>query len=139
MTSAQFPIPVPNLDNQEFFDRCREHQLVLRRCRDCSLFSHPPRPNCPGCASDNLEWVKSPGRGTVYTFTITRQPVSRAFEGRLPWAVVDVELDEGVHLISNLVGCDLEEIEIGMQVDVVFEEVNSEITLPKFKKVGQKK
>ena len=137
--SAQFPIPVPNLDNQEFFDRCREHQLVLRRCRDCSLFSHPPRPNCPGCASDNLEWVKSPGRGTVYTFTITRQPVSRAFEGRLPWAVVDVELDEGVHLISNLVGCDLEEIEIGMQVDVVFEEVNSEITLPKFKKVGQKK
>ena len=136
MTSAQFPLPVPNLDNQEFFDRCREHQLVLRRCRDCSLFSHPPRPNCPGCASDNLEWVKSPGRGTVYTFTITRQPVSRAFEGRLPWAVVDVELDEGVHLISNLVGCDLEEIEIGMQVDVVFEELNSEITLPKFKKVG---
>jgi uncharacterized OB-fold protein len=50
--------------------------------------------------------------------------------------VVDVELDEGVHFISNLVGCDLEEIEIGMQVDVVFEEVNSEITLPKFKKVG---
>ena len=136
MTSAQFPLPVPNLDNQEFFDRCREHQLVLRRCRDCRLFSHPPRPNCPDCASDNLEWVKSPGRGTVYTFTITRQPVSRAFEGLLPWAVVDVELDEGVHLISNLVGCDLEEIEIGMQVDVVFEEVNSEITLPKFKKVG---
>ena len=136
MTSAQFPLPVPNLDNQEFFDRCREHQLVLRRCRDCRLFSHPPRPNCSDCASDNLEWVKSPGRGTVYTFTITRQPVSRAFEGRLPWAVVDVELDEGVHLISNLVGCDLEEIEIGMQVDVVFEEVNSEITLPKFRKVG---
>jgi uncharacterized OB-fold protein len=83
-----------------------------------------------------LEWVKSQGRGTVYTFTITRQPVSRAFEGLLPWAVVDVELDEGVHFISNLVGCDLEEIVIGMQVDVVFEEVNSEITLPKFKKVG---
>ena len=136
MTSAQFPLPVPNLDNQEFFDRCREHQLVLRRCRDCTLFSHPPRPNCPNCASDKLEWVKSQGRGTVYTFTITRQPVSRAFEGLLPWAVVDVELDEGVHFISNLVGCDLEEIEIGMQVDVVFEEVNSEITLPKFKKVG---
>ena len=136
MTSAQFPVPVPNLDNQEFFDRCREHQLVLRRCRDCALFSHPPRPNCPHCASDNLEWVRSEGKGTVYTFTITRQPVSRAFEGLLPWAVVDVELDEGVHFISNLVGCDLEEIEIGMQVDVVFEEVNSEITLPKFKKVG---
>ena len=136
MTSAQFPLPVPNLDNQEFFDRCREHQLVLRRCRSCAFFSHPPRPNCPNCTSDNLEWVNSEGRGTVYTFTITRQPVSRSFEGRLPWAVVDVELEEGVHLISNLVNCDSEEIEIGMAVEVVFEEVNAEITLPKFKRVS---
>tara|TARA_B100000378_G_scaffold84724_3_gene66717 strand:+ start:4474 stop:4725 length:252 start_codon:yes stop_codon:yes gene_type:complete len=83
-----------------------------------------------------LEWVRSEGKGTVYTFTITRQPVSRAFEGRLPWAVVDIELEEGVHLISNLVDCDPDEIEIGMAVEVVFEEVNAEITLPKFKKVS---
>ena len=136
MTSAQFPLPVPNLDNQEFFDKCREHRLVLRRCRDCALFSHPPRPNCLNCASDNLEWVESKGRGVVYTFTITRQPVSRAFEGRLSWAVVDVKLEEGVHLISNLVDCDPEEIEIGMAVEAVFEEVNAEITLPKFKRVS---
>ncbi len=135
MTSTPFPLPVPNLDNQEFFDQCREHQLVLRRCRDCNSFLHPPRPNCPKCASENLEWVESEGRGTVYTFTLTRQPVSRAFVGRLPWAVVEVELEEGVHLISNLVGSDPEEIEIGMAVEVVFEEVNDEITLPKFKRV----
>ena len=50
--------------------------------------------------------------------------------------VVDIELEEGVHLISNLVDCDPDEIEIGMAVEVVFEEVNAEITLPKFKKVG---
>ena len=134
MTSAQFPLPVPNLDNQEFFDRCREHQLVLRRCHDCQAFSYPPRPNCSHCASDNLDWVESEGRGTVYTFTITRQPVSRAFVGRLPWAVIEVELEEGVHLISNLVDCDPEEIQIGMAVRVVFEALNDEITVPKFKK-----
>ena len=136
MTSAQFPVPVPNLDNQEFFDRCREHQLVLRRCRDCALISPPPPPQGPNFAAGKLEWGRSEGKGTVYTFTITRQPVSRAFEGRLPWAVVDIELEEGVHLISNLVDCDPDEIEIGMAVEVVFEEVNAEITLPKFKKVG---
>ena len=94
----------------------------------------PPRSNCPNCASDNLEWVESPGRGTVYTYTITRQPVSRALAGRVPWAVVDVELEEGVHLISNMVGCDPDEIEIGMPVEVVFETVDDKITLPKFKK-----
>ena len=138
MTSAQFPLPVPSPDNQEFFDKCREHQLVLRRCRACHLFSHPPRPNCPDCGSDNLEWVKSEGKGTVYTFTITRQPVSRAFQGRIPWAVVEVELEEGVHMISNLVDFDPEAIEIGIAVEVVFEEVDDEITLPKFKVVASK-
>ena len=49
---------------------------------------------------------------------------------------IDVELEEGVHLISNLVDCGPEEIEIGMAVEVVFEQVNAEITLPKFKKVS---
>ena len=90
----------------------------------------------PECASDNLEWVGSEGRGKVYTFVITRQPVSPAFVGRLPWAVVEVELEEGVHLISNLVDCDPEDIEIGMPVEVVFEAVNNEITLPKFKAIS---
>ena len=61
-----------------------------------------------------------------------KQAVSQALEGRLPWAVV--ELEEGVHLISNLVDCDPEEIEIGMMVTVVSEEVNVEITLPNFKR-----
>ena len=70
----------------------------------------------------------------MYTYTITRQPVSRALAGRVPWAVLDVELEEGVHLISNMVDCDPDDIEIGMPVEVVFETVNDEITLPKFKK-----
>ena len=48
MTTANFPLPVPNLDNQEFWDQCRQHRLVLRRCLDCRSFYHPPRPNCPG-------------------------------------------------------------------------------------------
>lgn len=135
MTSAQFPLPVPNLDNQEFFDKSREHKLVLRHCRDCESFLHPSRPNCPSCGSENLEWLESQGKGTIYTFTITRQPVSRAFVGRLPWAVVEVELEEGINLISNLVECDPEEIEIGMPVEVIFEEVNEEFTLPKFRRV----
>ena len=65
MTTTPFPLPVPNLDNQEFWDKCREHRLVLRRCRDCLNFNHPPKPNCPDCASDNLE---SEGNGKVYTF-----------------------------------------------------------------------
>ena len=98
-------------------------------------FCTRPGLTAPDAPPGTWSGVESPGRGIVYTFTLTRQPVSRAFVGRLPWAVVEVELEEGVHLISNLVGCDPEEIEIGMAVEVVFEEVNDEITLPKFKRV----
>ena len=78
--------------------------------------------------------MASEGKGKVYTYVITMQPVNPAFVDRLPWAVVDIELAEGVHMISNLVDCDPEEIAIGMEVKVVFEEVNDQITLPKFKK-----
>ena len=77
------------------------------------------------------------GKGRVYTYVITRQPVNPAFRERLPWGVVEVELEEGVHLISNLVDCDADDIEIGMEVEVVFEAVNDEITLPKFRRAGQ--
>ncbi len=135
MTTANFPLPIPNLDNQVFWDNCRERRLVLRRCNDCREFFHPPKPTCPLCSSDNLEWVESEGKGKVYTYTVTRQPVNPAFRERLPWGIVDVELAEGVHMISNLVDFDPERIEIGMDVAVVFEEVNEEITLPKFRAV----
>ena len=63
----------------------------------------------------------------MYTYVITRQPVNPAFRERLPWGVVEVELEEGVYLISNLVDCDADDIEIGMEVEVVFEAVNDEI------------
>jgi uncharacterized OB-fold protein len=80
--------------------------------------------------------VRSPGRGKVYSYVITRQPVSAAFRERLPWGVVEVELEEGVHLISNVVDVDPDDIEIGLDVEVVFEAVNDEITLPKFRRAA---
>ena len=135
MTTANFPTPIPNLDNQVFWDNCREGRLVLRRCTDCQQFAYPPKPNCPFCASENLEWVESKGEGKVYTYTITRQPVNPAFRERLPWGIVDVELAEGVHMISNLVDFDPEQIEVGMDVAVVFEKVDEEMTLPKFRAI----
>ena len=89
----------------------------------------------PKRASENLEWVESEGRGTVYAFKLTRQPASRSLVGRLSWAVVEVKLEEGLHLIGNLVACDPEEIEIGIAVEMVFEEATGEIALPKIKRV----
>ena len=93
------------------------------------------RPNCAYCGSSDLDWIESSGKGTIFTFTVTRQPVSRPLLGRIPWVVLEVELDEGVHMISNLIDFHDEDLQIGMAVQVVFEQMDDDITLPKFKLV----
>jgi len=79
----------------------------------------------------NTEWVKVSGKGRVYSWTIVTRPVHPAFE--VPYAVVIVELDERVRLVSNIVDCKPEDVYIGMPVEVTFEDVTGEITLPKFR------
>lgn len=76
------------------------------------------------------------GRGEVFSFYIMHQVYHPGFADAVPYAVVLVKLDEGPKMISNLVGVASHEIRIGMRVEVVFEDVNDEITLPKFRPAG---
>jgi len=73
----------------------------------------------------------------VYTWTVFHQLYHPAFEKDVPYAVVAVELDEGPRLLTNLVDCKVEAINIGMQVEVVFDDVTEEITLPRFRPVSR--
>jgi hypothetical protein len=85
--------------------------------------------------SDELEWRKVSGRGVVYTWTVFHRAYHPAFANEIPYAVVAVELDEGPRMITNLVDCQLVDIKIGIPVEVTFEDVNEEISLPKFRPV----
>ena len=76
------------------------------------------------------------GRGTVYTWTIVRGPTLPAFETELPYNVVDVLMDEGVHFVSQVLDCPPEEIRAGMPVEAVFVPASEEITLVKFRRAG---
>jgi len=88
---------------------------------------------CPECNSWNTEWVKASGRGKVYSWMVAFQPFHPAFFGDVPYAVVMVELEEGVRLTANMVDCKPDDLYIGMPVEVVFDDVTEEITLPKFR------
>lgn len=127
------PVPVPNPDNQGFWDGCARGELRLQRCADCAAWRHPPRPMCPRCHSLRSEWALASGRGVVHTFTIVHRPTLPAFEARLPYNVVVVRLDEGPLMVSNLVDCPLEAIHIGMPVAVLFEPLTDAIALPQFR------
>ncbi len=90
---------------------------------------------CPNCGSWNAEWAKVSGRGKVYTYIVAVQPFHPAFSGDVPYAVAIVELEEGVRMVSNIMDCGPDDIYIGMPVEVVYDDVTEEVTLPKFKKV----
>jgi uncharacterized OB-fold protein len=82
--------------------------------------------------SGDDEWVPVSGKGEVYSFNVMHQVYHPAFAERVPYAVVLVKLAEGPKMTSNLVGVEPHQIKIGMPVEVVFEQLTDEVTLPKF-------
>ena len=131
--------PLPRIDevSRPYWEAAKRHELFLQQCQECGNYRYPPGETCPSCLSDRLEWNKASGRASVYTWTVFHQVYHPAFEKDVPYAVVAVELDEGPRLITNLVDCKVEAINIGMPVEVVFDDVTEEITLPKFRPVSQ--
>jgi uncharacterized OB-fold protein len=133
------PVPAITPELAPFFEAARRHQLVVQRCGGCGALRFPARPVCSACLSHESTWVPVSGRGKVFTLAIMHQAIDPGFAAEVPYAVVLVELDEGVRMITNVVDCPASEIEIGMPVEVVFEEVSPpgevQVTLPKFRRV----
>lgn len=126
------PRPVPDALSLPFYEAARRGELRFQRCTDCRRFRHYPRPACPHCLSRQYAWERASGRGTVYTWTVVRGPTLPAFEAKLPYNVVDVLLEEGVHFVSELLDCPPEELRAGLPVVATFVPLDNEITLVKF-------
>ena len=127
----QKPLPIPTRDTIEYWEGCKRHQLPLQRCQNCGAFRFYPRPMCPNCNSMDYEWVKAIGKGRVYSWTVAVQRFHPALE--VPYIIAIVELEEGVRMTSNIIDCKPEELSVGMPVEVIFDDVTEDITLPKFK------
>jgi len=130
------PLPRPTALSRPHWEGCREGVLGFQRCRDCGACVFIPQPCCTGCLGAGLEWVESSGRGTLYSYTIVHRPQQPVFE--VPYTVVVVELEEGWHMLSNLVDCAPDAVEIGMPLEVVFRPMSAEITLPFFRPAGRR-
>ena len=127
------PLPEINELNYRYWEATKRHELVLQKCMECGHYRYPPGDTCPSCLSDRLEWVETRGRGTVYSWVVFHQIYHPAFAEDIPYTVVAVELEEGPRLVTNLLDCKPEDIEVGMPVEVVFDDVTDDITLPKFR------
>ncbi|WP_454689722.1 Zn-ribbon domain-containing OB-fold protein [Achromobacter aloeverae] len=119
--SHDLPQPVANADSLPYWNAAREKQLLIRRCKACHAFHFMPRHLCPKCWSDDLEWVRSEGNGSVYSFSIIRRAPLAAFAQKAPYVTALIELDEGPRMVANIVGANSLSVKIGDKVRVVFE------------------
>jgi len=133
MTTYTKPLPVLEGLAGEFYAFCKQRELRFQRCSGCGTWRHVPREMCAECGSWEWRWEKASGRGTVFTWTVAARAMHPAFADSAPYAPVVVALDEGVRLLSQVVDCAPEALQIGMPVEVVFDDVTEEVTLPKFK------
>ena len=126
--------PLPRIDEESrgWWEALARHELYVQECRACGARRLPPRAVCPVCLSSDVAWVRASGRGTVYTFSVTRQNQMPGFREALPYVLAIVQLEEGPRLMTNVVGCDPEAVRIGMDVVVSFDDVTPEVTLPTF-------
>lgn len=130
------PLPTPDFDTEPFWAALKEHELRLQRCADCDKAYFYPRSLCPHCWSDNVQWERMSGRGTVYTYTIVRRAPHRAFTDDVPFVIAVVELEEGPRMPVNLVDCPVDNVYVEMAVEIVYEDINDEITMPRFRPIG---
>ena len=132
---SEYAKPLPELSGSsgEFYGFCREGELRFQRCGACGAWRHVPRELCAECGSWDWDWVASSGRGVVFSWTVVDRALHPAFAEDTPFAAVIVEMEEGVRLLTHVTGLAPADLEIGLPVEVAFEAVTDEVTLPYFR------
>lgn len=131
MAEYKKPLPIPDGDTRPYWEAARQSRLLIQQCDQCRQHVFYPRAVCPHCMSDRLTWVASSGKGTVHSYTVVHR-APESFVGDVPYVVALIDLDEGVRMMSNIVDPPAS-VRIGARVEVLFEAVTPEITLPKFR------
>ncbi len=129
------PVPVADQWTKPFWDAAKRGALELQRCQSCGHFQHPPYATCVECISVDLKFEPVGGTGMIYAYTIMYHSGDKRFAPVVPYASIIVELDEapGALLAGNLLDAPLSAAKVGQRVEVIFEPLNEDITLPQFR------
>ena len=127
------PLPTPTPLTAPYWEATKRHELRIQRCDDCAHFWFPPAEYCPQCLSEDYTWTEVSGKAKLWSWIEMWQVYFGGFADERPYNVGYVELDEGPRLMSNLVDCDRSALRCDMPLEVVFDDVTAEVTLPKFR------
>jgi uncharacterized OB-fold protein len=136
MSEYAKPLPYGDAETKPYWEWTRKHELRMQRCADCGEIRFPPGPMCPSCNSMRDEWVPMRGTGTIYSWIIVHPPVLPAFAGDAPYSVVLVQLDDhpDLRLVGQVTDIANDQLAAGLPVEVVFDDVTPEVTLPKWRR-----
>lgn len=134
-TETQAPAkPLPRLDGPEapFWEGLREGEIRVQHCSDCRRPRFPASRYCPACHGDRFDWMPVTTRGEIETFCVFHKAYFPGFASDMPYAVIQVKLDNGLRFYSNIIGLRNDELRTGMRVKAAFERATPEVTLLKF-------
>ena len=133
------PLPQPMTpEARPYWDGLKQGKLMLPKCGDCGHTFFYPRVVCPRCHSRAITWIQATGKGRLHSFGIAHQSFNRAFKVKPPFVLAMIELEEGPHMVSNLVNVapDPQHVKCDMPVEVVFEKLTDDVTIPLFQPAG---
>ena len=133
-----FPRPLPALEagSEFFWTAGAQGRLLIYRCQTCGRYLHPPFPRCPACGGAELSAAPVSGRARVASFTVNYQQWVPGLEVPYVFAAVELIEQPELYVFTNIIGCPVEEVRIGMNVEVVFER-HDEVYLPMFQPMGE--
>lgn len=131
------PIPKPTPETQEYWDGARRGELRIQRCRSCGKAYFFPRPFCPNCSSHDVEWITASGKGKLYSYVISYRP-AYGFDDFTPYVIAVVQLDEGPRMMTNIIGVEPkpENLPVDLPVEITWEQLDDEISIPLFRPIG---
>jgi uncharacterized OB-fold protein len=127
------PLPIPTATSAPFWSGLQDEVLRIQRCDACGGWVYYPRSHCPSCLSPALTWTEVSGRGRLHSFTVARQPTAPHFADLVPQLLGIVELEEGPRLTTTLVDVDPEDLRVDLEVVPVFDHVDDEHTLLRYR------
>lgn len=137
MSLYKKPLPTVNNLNSPFWNAAKEKTIKMQFCSNCGHFRYPIAPACPKCISTNFTWGEVGKTGEIWSFSIFHKNYFEGFEEEIPYNVAVIKLDNGVKLISNIVGINNEDLKIGTRVEAYFEDVTETNTIIKFKPLNE--
>ena len=127
-TKNNYPDPEINIETEPYWAAASERKLLVKSCRSCGKLHYYPRAHCPYCLSGNTEWIEVSGRGAIYTYSVMRRV-------NTPYIIAYVTLDEGVTMLTNIINCDPDAVQVDQPVEVDFCKTQGGHSLPVFRPI----